>query len=386
MKLHFALLSALAICFSLNCQAAQPAAEQCVLDLEAIPAYLLENDPGAKDHLAQLGQMHFDNAYATAKEAALVVPDAAACLPVLNQYLSAWRKGHLQVTNVPAKNPSQAAASTSNAPSPPIDETYKPTLRVLSRKTVLLTLNSFRLSNHALLVDLMKRNHRTLASHPNWIIDVRRNDGGADSSYEPLLPWLLADESINVGGEWLATPENIKATERVCPLFYGGDDTCTKFARETVEKMRTVEAGHYVPQRVGGSIDYVRYLPLERHRPTRVAVLIDNPCGSSCEQFLLSIRQSYSVKLLGRRTYGALDYSNVRPHDLPSGQRILWYATSRSMRIPNLPVDAVGVLPDIYLPPPKDDRSRAEEVVQVHRWLEGGSLEPQPAVVASKLQ
>jgi hypothetical protein len=100
----------------------------------------------------------------------------------------------------------------------------------------------------------------------------------------------------------------------------------------------------------------------------------------------LDIRQSYSVKLLGRRTYGALDYSNVRPHDLPSGQRILWYATSRSMRIPNLPVDAVGILPDIYLPPPKDDKSRAEEVVQVHRWLEGGSLAPQPAVVESKLE
>jgi C-terminal processing protease CtpA/Prc len=86
------------------------------------------------------------------------------------------------------------------------------------------------------------------------------------------------------------------------------------------------------------------------------------------------MRQSWNVKLMGRRTYGALDYSNLRPHKLPSGQRVLWYATSRSLRLPHLPVDAVGVLPDVLLPPPANDADRLKEVNYVHALLEGRSI------------
>jgi hypothetical protein len=54
-------------------------------------------------------------------------------------------------------------------------------------------------------------------------------------------------------------------------------------------------------------------------------VLIDSPCGSSCEEFLLAVRQSFNVKLVGQ---------------------------------------------------PSDKKARANEVLQVQRWLEGGSLAP----------
>ena len=78
-----------------------------------------------------------------------------------------------------------------------------------------------------------------------------------------------------------------------------------------------------------------------------MAVLVDNACASSCEEFLLAARQSFHVKLIGRNNYGALDYSNLRRHTLPSGVRQLQYATSR-----------------------------AQEIVRVQHWLEGGSLRP----------
>ena len=109
-------------------------------------------------------------------------------------------------------------------------------------------------------------------------------------------------------------------------------------------------------------------------RPSRVAVLIDHDCGSSCEEFALVARQSFQVKLIGRRTYGSLDYSNLRPFELPSGQRRLWYATSRSKRIPGNPVDIAGVPPDIYLPRETGAGADRDEVLRVQRWLEGGSL------------
>ena len=107
-----------------------------------------------------------------------------------------------------------------------------------------------------------------------------------------------------------------------------------------------------------------------REAPRRVAVVIDQACGSSCEQFVLSVRQSYNVKLFGRRTAGALDYSNLRPQVLPSGKRLLWYATSRSLRLPYLPVDAAGIPPDVYLPPAAAGADPGAEIERVRAWLE----------------
>ena len=85
-------------CFTLNCLGQHTAAELCVKDLEVIPGFLLENDTGAKEHLAQFGQKHFDDAMAEAKSAAMKVSDDDGCWDVLHQYLRAWRKGHLEVS------------------------------------------------------------------------------------------------------------------------------------------------------------------------------------------------------------------------------------------------------------------------------------------------
>jgi C-terminal processing protease CtpA/Prc len=135
--------------------------------------------------------------------------------------------------------------------------------------------------------------------------------------------------------------------------------------------MRAAKPGTYVPH--PGLKDVVTQVEPEdkgRKRPTRVAVLTDRGCGSSCEQFLLAMQQSWNVKLFGRRTAGALDYSNLRPHKLPSGKRLVLYATSRSTRLPHLPVDAVGVLPDVFLPLPAGAAEREREIDRVRTLLE----------------
>src|SRR5882724_4062312 len=52
-----------------NVRAESTAAELCIMDLEALPGFLLENDTGAKFHVQHLGQKHFDDALATARKA-----------------------------------------------------------------------------------------------------------------------------------------------------------------------------------------------------------------------------------------------------------------------------------------------------------------------------
>jgi hypothetical protein len=350
-------------------------AADCEKDLVSLAPFLLENDAGAPVHLADKGQEYFDLALASARAGARLVTDDKACDGILRAYLGKWRKGHLEVGTVPAGalTPKPGAAPLLSQAQP--DAARMPTLRLLSAHTLLLTLPSFWPGFTQPLQQLLSDHHADLASHSNWMIDVRNNDGGADTTYASLMPWLMADESVQIGGELLATPANIAGQERVCALFYSGDKDCLLLLADSLARMRKAAPGSYVPQQ-DDAVSYERQAVLEPQRPSRVAVLIDHPCGSSCEQFVLAVKQSFSVKLVGRNTYGVLDYSNLRPHALPSGRRLLFYAISRSQRLPAMQVDLGGIMPDIYLPAPVDQAGRDGEVERVRKWLEGGSLTP----------
>jgi hypothetical protein len=375
--MHKSTLAALVLAagFAMTCQAQGPSAIACAQDLEAIPVFLLENDTGARDRLAQLGQKYFDDALAEAKSAALQIRGNPSCEPVIRKYLRAWRHGHLSVVEItpPSTAPPQQQPAENAAPQPPKDA---PTIEILSAKTLRLTLKSFESNTRDPLIALIKAHHQDLESHPNWIVDVRGNGGGSDSSYYPLRPWLMPDEFVNANAEVLATPANIEGYTRICALYAPGDAECEKSMADPIAQMRKATPGTYVSMDGGAAMSYIRAERLEPHRPSRVAILINGGCGSSCEEFVLEARQSFNVKVIGQHTYGSLDYSNVRPHDLPSGRRRLWYATTRSARLPGLPVDVAGVPPDIYLPAESGSNARNEEVVRVQKWLEGGSLTP----------
>lgn len=374
MRLRFFAMPLLATLAAGPAQAATPA-EACLQDLRALPGFLLENDTGARQHLAQKGPAYFDQALASASAAAASANDEAACNVALSEYLGKWRKGHLQVVPESALRQDKAAGGATLATAMPV---RSPSLRLLSSHTALLTLPSFFPQYANAIADLLASKRDALASRPNWIIDVRRNNGGSDSSYAPLLQWIASGERVNIGGEWLSTPANIANQEGICTLYAPGDASCTSYMAQTVTRMRSVQAGQFVAQSEAGPVSYAGFSGAAV-QPARVALLIDRDCASSCEQFLLEARQSFRVKLIGRNSNGALDYSNLRMQALPSGLRHVAYATSRSARLPHLQVDLDGIMPDIYLPPPKDEAGRAEEVLRVQRWLEGGTLRPDGA-------
>lgn len=337
----------------------------CLRDLELLPRFLLSNDAGAKAQLQQRGEAYFEDALAEAKQQLAALTTEADCERILDDYLAKWRSDHLSVKNTTA----EAVVSNSSAPK------HGPELESLSERTVLITIPSFNSRYAAAIDDLLKANIKLLSNHKNWIIDVRKNSGGSDHSFKPLLPWLLADEYVEVGAEFLATEKNFTATRQVCEREAAAKEACLAMINPLLTRMRVANNGDFVSLS-DSLIDYKKTSESPAQRPTKVAVLIDKNCGSTCEQFLLAARQSFSVKLIGRNTAGALDYSNLRPYGLPSGKRELMYATSRSARLPIMPVDVAGVMPDIYLAPPVDENAFKEETIRVKNWLEGGSLAP----------
>ncbi|RUO79979.1 hypothetical protein CWI84_08440 [Idiomarina tyrosinivorans] len=341
------------------CSSAQDPADQCLNDLAALPSFLKANDAGAKDHIAYYGQEHFDKALDKAQLEAANVESMKDCEPVLSQYLKAYRKGHLRVWYINEEDRGEVSV-------PDAKKADEPSINVLSEQTLQLRLPSFDPRHTEALKSLLTAQQQSLASHPFWIIDVRGNGGGSDSTYAVLLPYFMVNSYQSVGVEWWVTEENIKAQQRICDVFMPNDEACPKMLEPVVKTMRAAPLNSFVsndPNAKPTDFNEPEKAPIQR--PQRVVILVDSGCGSSCEQFLLAARQSFNVKLMGERTHGSLDYSNLRPHLLPSGQYQLMYATSRSKRIPAQPVDGIGVVPDVYVPLDKNDG-----VDVAKKWLE----------------
>ena len=299
------------------------------------------------------------------------VSDNAICDSIIWNYLKAWRPGHLSL----GPWPWSMATDLSRQGKPPSGvDPFLSKIKILSKNTVLLTFPTFYDSYKGDIELLLKKNRSILESHPNWIVDVRKNNGGSDGTYQPLLHWLLSGGYVQQNVEWLATSDNLRAQETICSMA-GDKVACARSIEPVVAALRNTPAGRYTLANGEVALTYGVPSNSEKHRPKHVAVLIDRACGSSCEQFLLTVRESQSVKLLGRPTSGELDVSNLRPHPLPSGFRAVFYATSRSLRLPDMPIDQIGIQPDILLPRPADAVATDNEVSHVQRWMEGGSLE-----------
>lgn len=338
-------------------------AKACVQDLEAIPGFLRANDAGFQQPATPDEEARRQAAFEAARRQAETVQDEAQCAAVLHTYLGAWRKGHLSVDTVKPDGSSELSHSLNSARMPGVE--------LLSPATVLITIPNFFPPARKPLAALIEQHRSELQTRPNWIIDVRGNGGGADTTYASLLPWLMPDGWIEVSDRIYVTPANLQAEERIAQEIAPGDAEFARFMETTVRRMRSVAEGHWVQQQYEQGWLHERPTAVEKHRPQRVAVLMDAGCGSSCEQFLLTVRQSFSVKLVGRsRSGGALDASNVRSHLLPSGRRRLWYATTLSNRLPGYRIEGIGIGPDVFLPDAENKTDRSVDVKRTQRWLE----------------
>ena len=332
-------------------------AGQCLADLDDAARFIAANDAGARDHLASHGPA-IAGAFDSARHAAAETADEAVCDGILQTYVRAWRPTHMGI--VPAR-PNAGAGTPPQSPPPPA-----PRFQALGEHTALLVLPSFGEHLGDAVSRLLAEHRAALAARKYWIIDLRGNSGGSDLHHAPLRPWLFDGPLRRHGVEYLATPANIQAQQDTCAAL-GDPDWCAQAIAPIVARMRSAPAGSFAPL-AGQPVVTVAVTP-EAQRPQRVALLVDGGCASSCEQFVLDARTSYRVKIVGRPTMGAIDYSNGRYHTLPSGRR-LFYATSRSARLPAMRLEGIGIAPDVLLPAPQDAAARNAEVPWVQRWLE----------------
>jgi hypothetical protein len=196
-----------------------------------------------------------------------------------------------------------------------------------------------------------------IMSRPNLIIDIRYNGGGQDKYYKELAKLIYTKPIKTKGVEWYASKGNIKFFE---DAIKNGE------IRNGEEGMRmTVALVEAMKKNIGGFVTLPSKLndnPIGKKdtiysMPRKVGIIINGGNASSAEQFLLGARQSDKVILFGNcNTAGVLDYSNVTPNPLPSNKYQLWSPMTRSKRLPENPIDNIGIAPDVIIPFPATEQ------------------------------
>ncbi|MBH9537711.1 S41 family peptidase [Novosphingopyxis sp. YJ-S2-01] len=234
-------------------------------------------------------------------------------------------------------------------------------LRQLSPETLWLRLPDFASEHRVLIETLLLENDELIRSTPNLIVDLRNNRGGGDSSYDRLMSYLYTRPIYSVGVEFRNTARNRDGIKRQLETL-DLPPSSVEFANDLLRRMRASSEDWVASDTGGVSIEtYPEVMPL----PRRVGILAAG-AGSSGDQFAIDSRFSRKVTLFGGPTAGVIDYSNVVEAPLPSNANyLLRWPTSRSQRLPEEPLDNVGVQPDVpFGPEVIDPVGRTKELLE----------------------
>lgn len=175
------------------------------------------------------------------------------------------------------------------------------------------------------------------ASSKAIIIDVRGNSGGNTPSKliaalitQPYRDWTVASAMsvglLKVYGSFIGT-----TSEKDSPEAYGFEDGMkTYFNRPMM----------YWPGRIR--------LPDHPIYTGRLIVLTDSDCASSCEDFVMPLKESHRATIVGDRTYG----SSGQPITRKISDDITYRVSAKRMFFGDgSPFEGVGIEPDIKVVP-----------------------------------
>lgn len=227
-------------------------------------------------------------------------------------------------------------------------------VKKLTPRTAIFKINSFNYPYIRRINELVAQNRHLIENIENLIIDITDNGGGTDITYGPLLPYILTNNTRHTGNEFYSTEFLIKGLQEY---------VATLDNNETNQKdiQRIHNNISYLKQHLGEFVVYPdekRLMIMERKlaakSPKQVLILANNRSASSAESFLLTVRQSKKVKVMGIPTFGALDYASARVTDYNCLGLSMILPTYRSTRLPDFPIDNIGIQPDVYVDKTQD--------------------------------
>ncbi|MBE9467072.1 MAG: hypothetical protein IMY72_01975 [Bacteroidetes bacterium] len=219
----------------------------------------------------------------------------------------------------------------------------------LNDSTYILRIPSF---NSDYSNNIITKHWKEITSRPYLIIDIRNNIGGQACYYKKLTELINTNSYESKGVEWYASKGNIIFFEDLLKSKkIRNGKKGIKWTKSLLKEMKKNINGFVThplsANNIGKKTDSV-YL-----YPKIVGVIINEMNASSAEQFLMHAKNSKKTIIFGNQnTAGILDYSNTVLKKFPSGNFELKFPMTRSKRLPEYPIDNIGIAPDIIIPFP----------------------------------
>ena len=164
------------------------------------------------------------------------------------------------------------------------------------------------------------------------------------------MPYILTNPlRRRIGVEHLSTQTTITAYEQWLQTLktdsIKNKDDIAK-AQRYVTKLKS-NLGKFV--NLAGDSVIIDTIKLTPKSPRQIAILTNGNVGSSAEDLTLIAKQSKKVKILGTPTEGVLDYADARFFEFGCDNYQLLLPTYRSLRLPDFPIDNIGIQPDIHI-------------------------------------
>lgn len=216
----------------------------------------------------------------------------------------------------------------------------------ITTKTAVLKLPSFEYQYLKEIDQLIEQNKTQIENTENLIIDLRGNPGGTTDAYKKLLPYIMGKNIRNTGAEFLATQTYIDNLEHYKKTL--DKDAPTEAIDKNIATLKA-NLGKFVNFSGDGELVQIQEVVPAAKSPKNVVILANKRTGSSAEYFLFLAKQSKKVKLMGIPSYGALDYGNAYFIDFGCANYQILMPTYRALRLPDYPIDNIGIQPDIHL-------------------------------------
>jgi hypothetical protein len=226
------------------------------------------------------------------------------------------------------------------------------TFKQLEKDVAYLKVPTF-FNNDDAIQQLINQHDAAVKSSKYLIVDLRGN-GGGNTGWVSFLHYFMTNPIIQYPSQLRVTPDNVKRKLPDLEAYvlnpiseeykkYFPDSILAAYKR-TYQELPTTNKTFYPIPGVNFPLDSITV------NPKRIALVVDDLCGSSAEYFFFLSKQSRKTVSYGVNTIGMMDYEGMSiPSPMPYEKFVFTIPIAKSSWTDRQPIDATGFTPNVSL-------------------------------------